>query len=187
MSESAPTNNTGDQAETSVGRAGPQSLWWLVLAFLIVVADQWSKAVIVTRFVEFERLNVLPVFDIVRFHNTGAAFSFLADAGGWQQWLFAGIAIAVSAGIVWYQWVLPPRNCKVLATGLALVLGGAIGNLIDRILLGYVVDFILVYYEDWSYPAFNVADSAITVGVTLIIIDSLFFERKRAAGQAASS
>lgn len=172
----ASVHDVGAPAEQ---RAGSRSLRWLVLSGVIVILDQFTKILVVQNLVEFQRINLLPVLDLVRFHNTGAAFSFLADAGGWQHWLFAGIAVLVSAGIVWYQWVIPGRGCKTLAFGLALVLGGAVGNLIDRLVQGYVVDFVLVYYGEWSYPAFNVADSAISVGVTLIIIDSLFFERKR--------
>jgi signal peptidase II len=103
----------------------------------------------------------------------------LAGDEGWQAWFFTVVALIVSGGIVWYQWSLPRRGCRTLATGLALILGGAVGNVIDRLLYGYVVDFILFYYQAWAWPAFNVADSAITVGVALIIYDSLFFERHR--------
>jgi signal peptidase II len=174
-----------NQAEQpAVPTAGPRSLRWLSLSLLLIVVDQISKNMVVSKLVEFERINMLPVFDLVRFHNTGAAFSLLSDASGWQHWLFSAIAILVSAGIVWYQWSLPRHGCRLLATGLAMVLGGAIGNLIDRLTHGYVVDFILVYYNDFHWPAFNVADSAISVGVAFIIIDSLFFERKRNAQRA---
>ncbi|HJP04941.1 MAG: signal peptidase II [Chromatiales bacterium] len=165
--------------------AGSGSLRWLILSLVLVIADQVTKLLVVSNLDEFERIKLLPVFDLVRFHNTGAAFSFLANAGGWQHWLFTGIAIVVSVGIVWYQWGLPQQGCRTLAAGLALVLGGAVGNLIDRLLQGYVVDFLLVYYGDWHWPAFNVADSSITVGVTLIIIDSMFLERKRVAAAAS--
>ena len=161
--------------------AGRDSLRWLYLSGFVVALDQLTKWVIVDRFYEFERYYVLPVFDIVRFHNTGAAFSMFADAGGWQHYLFMGIALVVSAGILWYQWSLPARGCRTLAAGLALILGGAVDNVIDRINHGYVVDFLLFYYKEWSWPAFNVADTAITIGVTLVIIDSIFFERKRRA------
>jgi signal peptidase II len=159
--------------------AGARSLLWLLVSVLVIVLDQYTKYLVMENLVEFQRINILPVFDLVRFHNTGAAFSLLADAGGWQHWLFTAIAVGVSLGIVWYQWSLPARGVKTLALGLALVLGGAVGNLIDRIMHGYVVDFLLVYYGAWSWPAFNVADSAISVGVALIIFDSLFFERRR--------
>ncbi|MDP6437439.1 MAG: signal peptidase II [Gammaproteobacteria bacterium] len=168
-----------DSGNPSSNCAGLASLRWLIVSFVIVVADRFTKYLVVDNLAEFERISLLPVFDLVRYHNTGAAFSLLADAGGWQHWLFTGIAIVVSAGIVWYQWNLPQKGCHTLATGLALVLGGAVGNLIDRLMQGYVVDFLLLYYRDWHWPAFNVADSSITVGVTLIIIDSVFFERER--------
>ena len=161
--------------------AGRASLRWLYLSGFIVLSDQLTKWIIVERFYEFERLYVWPFFDVVRFHNTGAAFSLFADASGWQHYLFTAIALLVSIGILWYQWSLPARGCRTLASGLALILGGALGNLIDRLNYGYVVDFLLFHYKEWSWPAFNVADSAITVGVTLVIIDSIFFERKRRA------
>jgi signal peptidase II len=163
----------------SVAIAGKKSLRWLILSIGIVIADQITKWMVVDNLFEFQRINLMPLLDLVRYHNTGAAFSLFADADGWQHWLFTTIAFAVSGGIIWYQWSLPARGCRALATGLALVLGGAIGNVIDRLMFGHVVDFILIYYQEWSWPAFNVADSAITVGVTLIIIDSLFFERNR--------
>ncbi len=159
--------------------AGKNSLRWLILSIVIVIVDQITKWEVVDKLFEFQRINLMPLLDLVRYHNTGAAFSLFADASGWQHWLFTTIAFAVSGGIIWYQWSLPVRGCRTLAAGLALVLGGAIGNVIDRLMFGYVVDFILIYYQEWSWPAFNVADSAITVGVTLIIIDSLFFERNR--------
>jgi len=165
-----------DQGQPAVGS---RSVLWLLLSLVVILFDQFTKDLVVQNLAEFQRINLVPMLDLVRFHNTGAAFSFLANAGGWQNWLFAGIAIAVSAGIIWFQWFLPASGARLLATGLALILGGAIGNVIDRLVQGYVVDFIFVYYGDWSWPAFNVADSAISVGVTLVIIDSLFLERKR--------
>jgi len=161
------------------GAARARSLLWLPVSLVLIFFDQLTKAMIVEQLVEYQRINVLPIFDIVRFHNTGAAFSLFADASGWQNWLFTGVAVVVSAGIIWYQWVLPRVGARTLALGLALVLGGAIGNLVDRLNHGYVVDFLLIYYKKLSWPAFNVADSAICIGVALIIIDSLFFERKR--------
>lgn len=157
---------------------GWRALWWIGLALVLVLADQLSKQAIIERFTEYQRQNVLPFFDLIRLHNTGAAFSFLAGAGGWQNLLFMGIAGVVSIGIVWWLAVLPRKGKAVLALGLALVLGGAIGNLIDRVLYGYVVDFLLFYWRDWSYPAFNVADSAITCGALLILFDGLVLERR---------
>jgi len=162
-----------------IDRAGAASLRWLWLTAPLLIADQLSKWLVTLRLVEFQRINILPVFDLVRFHNTGAAFSFLADAGGWQHWLFTGIAVLVSMGILYYQWTLPARGCRILAAGLALILAGAVGNLIDRLMFGYVVDFLFFYYGDWAWPAFNVADSAITIGVILVLYDGIFLERKR--------
>jgi signal peptidase II len=159
--------------------SGKASLRWLALSVFIIVADQISKMMVVEYLTLYQRINLLPIFDLVRLHNTGAAFSILADAGGWQNTMFTVLAFVVSAGIILWQWQLPAKNHRVLATGLALVLGGAIGNVIDRVMHGYVVDFILFYYQSWSWPAFNVADTAISCGVILIAIDGLFLERKR--------
>ena len=160
-------------------RSGFRLFFFLIFASLLVGLDQFTKAIIVERLIEFERIRVLPIFDIVRFHNTGAAFSFLADASGWQNSFFTVIASCVSLGIVWYLYSLPEKGALTLHFGLSLVLSGAVGNLIDRLHYGHVVDFLLFYYEGWSWPAFNVADSAITVGILLIILDSLFLESKR--------
>jgi signal peptidase II len=181
LGEPAVSKSSEEQPVSRQPIAGSLSIPWLLISLVVVIFDQFTKDLVVQNLIEFQRINLLPMLDLVRFHNTGAAFSFLANAGGWQHWLFTGIAIAVSVGIIWYQWVLPAKGCRTLALGLALILGGAIGNVIDRLVQGYVVDFILVYYGDWSWPAFNVADSAITVGVALIIFDSLFLERKRTA------
>lgn len=157
---------------------GWRSMWWIALALLVVLVDQLTKQAIIDGFIEYQRQNVLPFFDLVRLHNTGAAFSFLAGEGGWQNQLFMAIAAVVSLGIMWWLAVLPRRGKTVLALGLALVLGGALGNLIDRLLYGYVVDFLLFYWRDWSYPAFNIADSAITCGAILIVFDGLVLERR---------
>jgi len=167
--------------EVKAERAGRRSLRWLWVTAPLIVMDQLSKWMVTVNLEEYDRINLLPILDLVRFHNTGAAFSLLADAGGWQHWFFIGVAVAVSLGILWYQWVLPARGCKTLATGLALILAGALGNLVDRVMFGHVVDFIFFYYEQWSWPAFNVADSAITVGVVLVLFDSFFLERRRIA------
>ena len=152
---------------------------WPVLSLVIVSADQLTKLMVIDNLTYLQRIPILPVLDLVHLHNTGAAFSFLADASGWQNWMFAGVAIVVSGVIFWWLVKLPEGGRRVLSLGLALVLGGAIGNLIDRILYGYVVDFILFYYHEWSYPAFNIADSAITCGVALILFDGVVLERKR--------
>jgi signal peptidase II len=154
---------------------------WLIVSLLVIAADQFTKIQVTEALVLYQRVPVMPFLDVVRLHNTGAAFSFLAGASGWQNWLFTGVAVAVSAGVLWWLTRLPRAGKKLLALGLALLLGGAIGNLIDRLLYGYVVDFILVYYRGWSYPAFNVADSAITCGVALVLFDGLVLERRTRA------
>jgi signal peptidase II len=152
---------------------------WLIVSLLVIAADQFTKFQVTEALALYQRMPVVPFIDLVRLHNTGAAFSFLADASGWQNWLFTGVAVVVSAGILWWLTRLPRRGKGVLALGLALLLGGAIGNLIDRVLYGYVVDFILLHYGAWSYPAFNVADSAITCGVALLLFDGFVLERRQ--------
>jgi signal peptidase II len=158
---------------TNRGRAA----MWLVLSVLVVFADQLSKGYITSHYGEFEFTTVLPVLDITRMHNVGAAFSFLATASGWQRWLFISLAVVVSIGIVVWLYRMP-RSQGLLACGLALVLGGAIGNVIDRIRLGAVVDFIHFHWDRAYFPAFNIADSAITVGAACLILDALL-EPKR--------
>ncbi len=152
---------------------------WLLVTVLVIVLDQYSKRLITAKFELFDRVAVAPFFDIVRLHNTGAAFSFLANASGWQNWFFTAVALAVSVLILWWLFRQPAGRVAV-PFGLALVLGGAIGNLIDRLQHGYVVDFVLLHYDHWSFPAFNVADSGITVGVILLLFDGFFLESRRA-------
>lgn len=152
---------------------------WLLVSLAVIAADQITKMQVTGALGLYERVPVLPFFDLVRLHNPGAAFSFLAGASGWQNWLFSGVAAVVSLGVFWWLTRLPPRGHSLLALGLSLLLGGAIGNLIDRLLHGYVVDFILLYYRDWSYPAFNLADAAITCGVVLVLFDGLVLDRRR--------
>ena len=159
---------------TNRGRAAV----WLLLSALVVLADQLSKSYITSHYGEFEFTTVLPILDITRMHNVGAAFSFLATASGWQRWLFISLAVIVSIGIVVWLYRMP-RSQGLLACGLALVLGGAIGNVIDRIRLGAVIDFIHFHWDRAYFPAFNIADSAITVGAACLILDALL-EPKRA-------
>ncbi len=158
---------------------GSRHAVWLGLSAGIVLLDQLTKWLVIDALTLYQRVPILPGFDLVRLHNTGAAFSFLSDASGWQNWLFTGIAVVVSVGIIWWLATLPSEGRRVLGFGLALVLGGAIGNVIDRSLYGYVVDFLLFHYKEWSYPAFNVADSAITCGVALILYDGFILEKRR--------
>ncbi len=152
-------------------------LKWLWLSLLVLVLDQLTKNM-ATHYLELhDPVAVFPGFNLMLAYNTGAAFSLLHDAGGWQRWFFTILASVVSVGIVWWMWRLESSE-RWLAIALALILGGAVGNLWDRILLGHVVDFVQLYYQRWTYPAFNVADSAITAGAVMLIIDSLFFKRE---------
>jgi signal peptidase II len=146
-------------------------LKWLWLSLIAVALDQASKLMIIASMKLYESIALLPGFNLVHVRNTGAAFSFLSDAGGWQRWFFAILALIIS--VVLTVWLARLKNNEVLlAIALSLVLGGAIGNLIDRVAYGYVVDFLDVYYQSWHWPAFNVADSAITLGVTLMLLES---------------
>lgn len=148
-------------------------LKWLWLSVVVVVLDQLSKQ-LATVCLEYQQsVPVIPMFDLTLVHNTGAAFSFLSGAGGWQRWFFIVLALFVSVMIVLWMKSLKSNRCWV-AVALALVLGGAIGNLWDRVALGYVIDFIDVYYGQWHFPAFNIADSAISVGAVILLIDTLF-------------
>lgn len=143
---------------------------WLSISAIVVALDLYTKHLVQNAFEYGEHLTITSFFDLVRYHNEGAAFSFLADAGGWQKWFFSGISIVA---IVVITYLLKKHQTqKLFCLGLALVLGGAIGNLYDRLTLGYVVDFLLFHYQTYAWPAFNVADSAICVGVALLLIDS---------------
>ena len=162
-------------------------LRWLWLSALVIVLDQAVKALIVARLELFERREWLPVLEITRLHNRGAAFSFLSDASGWQKYFFVTLALVVSAGIVVWLSRIGARRALLLGSGLSLVLGGALGNVIDRLTRGYVVDFIHFHWLDrWYFPAFNVADSAITVGAALLIVDSLLESRRAGRADAGS-
>ena len=143
---------------------------WLSISAVIVVVDLYTKHLIQNAFEYSEHLTVTPFFDLVRYHNEGAAFSFLADAGKKKKWFFSGVSII--AVIVITYLLKKHQHEKLFCFGLALVLGGAIGNLYDRLTLGYVVDFLHFYYQTYAWPAFNVADSAICVGVALLLTDS---------------
>lgn len=155
-----------------------KNLSWLAVSIAVIVLDLASKAWFSARMQPGDSIDLLPFFSWTLAHNYGAAFSMLHDAGGWQRWLFGLIAVVVSAGIVWWLTTLK-ENSRFLACALALVLGGALGNLYDRVTLGYVVDFIHVHYGNWHFPAFNIADCGITVGAVMLVIDSFFFDGKR--------
>jgi signal peptidase II len=159
--------------------AGASNWLWLTLA--VVGLDQWSKRWIMTHFEEFQTVVLLPVLDIMRLHNKGAAFSLFSDASGWQRWFFTFLGLAVSVGILAWLRRLPARGENLLAAGLCLIMGGALGNVIDRVLWGHVVDFIRVHYGEWYFPAFNVADSAITIGAALLILEHLLGGKHRDA------
>jgi len=151
-------------------------LKWSWVSLLVIILDQLTKLWASSALSYGEPVAVVPFFNLTLMHNTGAAFSFLSDAGGWQRWFFALVALVISAVIlVWLKRL--PSEKVLLALALALVLGGALGNVWDRIYLGYVVDFIDVYYNNLHWPAFNLADSAIFIGAVLLIIDSLRGEK----------
>jgi signal peptidase II len=166
----------------SLGRSG----WrWLPLVLLVIVADQLSKGWIEANYQLGESTPVLPVLDIIRLHNPGAAFSFLAGAGGWQRWFFIVLALGVSVVLLWWLRGVHEAAERRLAIALSLILAGAIGNVIDRIEHGYVVDFIHVHWGSAYFPAFNIADAALTVGAALMIFDAfLEWRRERAGGGA---
>ena len=154
-------------------------LKWIWISALALILDQASKLTIDSMMQLYESIPLIPFFNLTYVHNTGAAFSLLSSAGGWQRWLFAGLAIVMSCIIsIWLTRL--QKHETLMAIALSLVLGGAIGNLIDRIAYGYVIDFLDVYYQDWHWPAFNIADSAICVGVGLMILDSFGVGRKSA-------
>jgi signal peptidase II len=148
----------------------PASYKWFGISAVVVALDLYTKHHIQQAFEYGEHLTITSFFDLVRYHNEGAAFSFLANAGGWQKWFFTSVSI-IAVAVITYL-ILKNLHNKLFCLGLALVLGGAIGNLYDRITLGYVVDFLYFHYEQLSWPAFNVADSAICVGVGLLLLDS---------------
>jgi signal peptidase II len=163
-------------------RAAASGWRWLPLTGAIIVADQLVKLWMVQHFTPFERVHVLPVLDIILTYNTGAAFSVLAESAAWVRWLFVLIALGVSGALILWLRRLHARRNALLACGLALIVGGAIGNMIDRLRLGRVVDFVHVHWGDHYFPAFNVADSAITVGALVLLLDA--WSESRAARQA---
>jgi signal peptidase II len=155
-------------------------LKWLWLSLLVLILDQASKLAVDSSMQLFQSINLMPYFNLTYVHNLGAAFSFLSEAGGWQRWLFTGLAVLMSSVIATWLFRLQKQE-TLLATALSLVLGGAIGNLIDRIAYGYVIDFIDIYYDAWHWPAFNIADSAICIGVGLMLLESFGMGRKISA------
>ena len=149
---------------------------WLAIALIIMLLDQFTKVLIVGSFQLGESSLVTSFFNVVRVHNSGAAFSFLAGASGWQRWFFVGLGAVAAVFITWM--LLRHGQQTLFAFALSLILGGAIGNVIDRLLYGHVVDFIQVHWAGWYFPAFNVADSAISVGAACLIWDEIRRVRK---------
>ena len=164
----------------STNRTTRRFIAWFVVALLVVAADQGTKWAIVEWVDLYGRVPVNSFMNLTHQQNTGAAFSFLAGASGWQRWFFVVLATAVSAVIGVWLWRIRTEGPLVLMAGLSLVLGGAVGNLIDRARLGYVTDFIQVWFGKWAFPSFNVADAAISVGAALLIIDALFLSGRDA-------
>jgi signal peptidase II len=163
---------TDFQGETTiVAQRRIGSLIYLWMSIAVIALDQLSKAIVEHRLDLYQSMVVLPVLEITRLHNTGAAFSFLADETGWQRWLFTGLAIVVSVFLLlWLRRI--DRSSRALASAVALILGGAVGNVVDRFRLGHVIDFIHVHWAEHYFPAFNVADSAITIGAGLLLLDA---------------
>ena len=158
-------------------KSGGSLLPWLGIALVVILLDQLVKALILGHFQYGESRYVTSFFNIVRAHNTGAAFSFLAGASGWQRWFFVGLGAVAAVFIVWM--LRSHGGQKLFALALSLILGGAVGNVIDRVLHGYVVDFIQVHWSNqYFFPSFNVADSAITLGAILLILDELMRVRR---------
>lgn len=149
----------------------PSLALWLALALVVIVADQFSKTLILGWFQLGDSRHVTSFFNLVRAHNSGAAFSFLAGATGWQRWFFVAIGVLASGFIVWMLRSHPTQ--KLFCFAVTMILGGALGNVIDRLLHGYVVDFIQLHWRGWYFPSFNVADSAITLGAALLIVDEI--------------
>jgi len=172
-----------DKPSASTRRAFPPYPWlWLLLSALVIMLDWETKRWASESLQLYRPQEIFSWLNMTLAHNYGAAFSFLSDAGGWQRWLFSVLAGVVS--LVLIVWLIRlPRSEWLTGVSLSLIIGGAIGNLIDRIRLGYVVDFVDVFFRDWHYPAFNVADSAITVGVVLLLLDGIvlsYFREKSA-------
>lgn len=178
----AASTNVSEQAaaqasEPSLSPTAPTSRW-LTIALLLIVLDQITKLYFDSAYSYGQRVNVLPIFDFTLLYNRGAAFSFLASEAGWQRWFFTVLGIVASTVIIWLlrRNLNQPRFCWALT----LILGGALGNVIDRMAYGHVIDFLLFYWNNWYYPAFNVADICITCGAILLIVDELLRSRKPA-------
>ncbi len=148
-------------------QTGWRFLW---LSLLVLVVDQYTKALVLKNIELYQAIQISPFFNLTHVYNYGAAFSFLHDAGGWQRWFFTIVALAVSALVLWWLKQITKEQI-ILPLAFSLIIGGAIGNAYDRLVYGYVVDFLVLYYQDWYWPAFNVADTAIFIGAILMIVD----------------
>jgi signal peptidase II len=156
--------------------SGRSLLPWLAIAIVVILLDQLTKTLIIGNFAVNDSHTVTPFFNIVRWHNSGAAFSFLSGASGWQRWFFVCLGAAAAVFIVWM--LRSHGGQRLFSWALSLILGGALGNVIDRMLHGYVVDFLQVHHRGWYFPSFNVADSAITVGAACLILDEILRVRR---------
>jgi signal peptidase II len=163
-------------ARSAASGGGGGMMLWLAWALVVLIVDQFTKVLILGYYQLGDSTPVTSFFNVVRVHNTGAAFSFLANAGGWQRWLFTGIGVVAAVLILWMLKSHPGQ--KMFAFAMASILGGAIGNVLDRIFYGYVVDFLDFHWKGWHFPAFNVADSAITLGAVCLILDELLRVRR---------
>jgi signal peptidase II len=163
-------------AKVNRGRAGSGWLLWMGIAALVLVADQFTKVLVLGSFQYGESVPITSFFNLVRVHNLGAAFSFLADAGGWQRWFFTALGTVAALVMVWM--LRAHAGQRLFCAAISLILGGAVGNVVDRLLHGYVVDFLDFYWGRWHFPAFNLADSAITLGAGLLILDELLRVRR---------
>jgi signal peptidase II len=174
MSTSEPVRGGVSEPATVAAQGSEASGWrWLPVAIGVIILDQATKAWMVQHFRIYESVHLLPVLDITLMFNTGAAFSFLENAGGWQRWLFTALALVVGVAILGWLRRLRSRSQSLLCCSLTLILGGALGNVIDRLRIGHVVDFISAHWgREHYFPAFNVADSAITVGAVLLLLDA---------------
>lgn len=157
-------------------RGAGDMLPWLGLSLLLLIADQFTKVMVLGYFRLGDSLRVTGFFNLVRVHNEGAAFSFLADASGWQRWFFTAIGVGAAIFILWMLRSHPGQ--RLFAFAMACILAGAIGNVIDRLVHGYVVDFLQFHYAGWYFPSFNIADSAITIGAAAMILDELLRVRR---------
>jgi signal peptidase II len=166
----------GSAGARPAASGGGGMMLWLAWALVVFLVDQFTKVLILGYYQLGDSTPVTSFFNVVRVHNTGAAFSFLANAGGWQRWLFTGIGVAAALLILWM--LKKHAGQKLFAFAMASILGGAVGNVLDRILYGYVVDFLDFYWKGWHFPAFNVADSAITLGAACLILDELMRVRR---------